>query len=246
MQRALAGSRALRATGSLRSADRPTPPRTSSPRSSNIRTVSTAYSGTPSARARICSRRSSGRPGTNPSSSSVIADSESGPRWSDVKLRCPAPQFGRLSSSSGRVRTSTKSGLDFRPLEQVLDEVEQARVRPLHVLEHEDGRIRIGEPLEEEPPGCEQVVALVRGLLLGDTEQAREQRLDEFPLVLSRMCSVSVASSFERAVASSSSSEMRARMRTMSASAQYVTPSPYARQRPRCQYTLSTRPSKYL
>ena len=28
-------------------------------------------------------------------------------------MRCPAPQLGRLSRSSGRVRTSTKSGLDF-------------------------------------------------------------------------------------------------------------------------------------
>ena len=71
----------------------------------------------------------------------------------------------------------------LRPLEQVLDEVEQARVGPLHVLEHEDGRVHVREPLEEEPPRGEEVVALVRGLLLGDPEQAREHRLHERPLV---------------------------------------------------------------
>ena len=71
-----------------------------------------------------------------------------------------------------------------RPLEQVLDEVEEARVGPLHVLEHENGRIRVREPLEEEPPGSEQVVALVRRLLLRDPEQAREKRLDEPSLVV--------------------------------------------------------------
>ncbi len=108
----------------------------------------------------------------------------------------------------------------LRPLEQVLDEFEKARVGPLHVLEHEDGGVRVREPLEEEPPGGEEIVALVRRLLLGDSEQAREQRLDERRSSGSSMCSVSVASSFERAMASSSSSEMRARMRTMSASAQ--------------------------
>ena len=76
----------------------------------------------------------------------------------------------------------------LRPLEQVLDEVEQARVGPLHVLEHEDGRVRVREPLEEEPPGGEEVVALVRGLLLGDPEQAREHRLARTPARPDRAC----------------------------------------------------------
>ena len=45
-----------------------------------------------------------------------------------------------------------------RPLEQVLDEVEQRRVGPLQVLEHEHDRALLGEPLEEEPPGGEEVL----------------------------------------------------------------------------------------
>ena len=59
----------------------------------------------------------------------------------------------------------------------MLDEVEQARVRPLEVLEDEhDGPVP-GETLEEEPPGREEVLALVRRLL-SHSEQLREPRLD--------------------------------------------------------------------
>ncbi len=68
-----------------------------------------------------------------------------------------------------------------RPLEQVLDEVEQARVGPLHVLEREHGGVRVGEALEEEAPGREQVLTIERGRLL-QAEQVREPRLDESAL----------------------------------------------------------------
>ena len=60
------------------------------------------------------------------------------------------------------------------------------------------------------------------------------------------MCSSSAARIFPSAEAGSSSSPIRQRIRTMSASAQYVTPSPYERQRPRCQYVIWAIPSKYL
>jgi len=56
-----------------------------------------------------------------------------------------------------------------RPVEQVLDEVEQARVRPLHVLESQHSRIALGQALEEQPPGGEQVL-LVAGMVLGQPE----------------------------------------------------------------------------
>ena len=69
-----------------------------------------------------------------------------------------------------------------RPLEQVLDEVEQARVGPLHVLEREHGRVDVGEALEEEPPGGEQILLVARAVL-GQAEQLREPRLDERALV---------------------------------------------------------------
>src|SRR5205807_214650 len=47
-----------------------------------------------------------------------------------------------------------------RPIEEVLDEVEQARVRPLHVLEHEDRRPPLGEPLEQDAPSREEILLI--------------------------------------------------------------------------------------
>ncbi len=69
-----------------------------------------------------------------------------------------------------------------RPVEQVLDEVEQARVGPLHVLEGEHRRVALGQALEEEAPGGEEVL-LVASLVLGQPEQVREPRLEEVPLL---------------------------------------------------------------
>ena len=69
------------------------------------------------------------------------------------------------------------------PLEQVLDEVEQRRVRPLHVLEDHHHRVDVGQPLEEQPPGGEEVLALVAAALLLEPEQVGQPRLDEAALV---------------------------------------------------------------
>ena len=64
-----------------------------------------------------------------------------------------------------------------RPLEQVLEEVEQAGIRPLHILEDEDRRRLLRESLEEDAPGREQVL-LVPGRSLLETEQVGEAGLD--------------------------------------------------------------------
>jgi hypothetical protein len=72
-----------------------------------------------------------------------------------------------------------------RPIEQVLDEVEERGVRPLHVLEDHDRRVDVGEALEEEAPGGEQVLPLEPGVLL-QPEQMAKARLDEAPLLLVR------------------------------------------------------------
>ena len=60
-----------------------------------------------------------------------------------------------------------------RPLEQVLDEVEERRVRPLHVLERQHGRVLVGEALEEEAPGGEEVLPVAR-LVVAEPEQLRQ------------------------------------------------------------------------
>jgi hypothetical protein len=69
-----------------------------------------------------------------------------------------------------------------RPVEEVLDEVEQARVRPLHVLEGQYRRIALGQSFEEEAPRSEEVLLIAR-LVLGQTEEMSEPRFEEVPLV---------------------------------------------------------------
>ncbi len=69
-----------------------------------------------------------------------------------------------------------------RPLEQVLDELEQRRIRPLEVLEHEHDRPAVAYPLEEEPPRAEQLLLLARLPLL-QPQQVREARLHPLALL---------------------------------------------------------------
>jgi hypothetical protein len=59
----------------------------------------------------------------------------------------------------------------------VIDEVEQAVVRPVQVLEDEDQRISLGESLEESAPGCERLrlaVGAGLGRLLGKADERAE------------------------------------------------------------------------
>ena len=68
------------------------------------------------------------------------------------------------------------------PLEDVVDEVEQARVRPLEVLEEQNGHAAIGDPLEEGSPCREQLLALAGASLL-HAEQLKQAGLDPAPLL---------------------------------------------------------------
>ena len=63
----------------------------------------------------------------------------------------------RRSRSSGRAEREHEDRMVGGPLEQVVDELEQAGVGPLHVLEDEDDRAGSGHALEEQPPAAEQV-----------------------------------------------------------------------------------------
>ena len=68
-----------------------------------------------------------------------------------------------------------------RPLEDVVDEVDQARVRVVEVLEDQDHRRRRGEALEERPPGADELLRRDARL---DAEQGQEGGLDPAPLLL--------------------------------------------------------------
>ena len=65
-----------------------------------------------------------------------------------------------------------------RQVEQLLDEVEERSVGPLHVLEDEHGRIRVRQPLEEEPPRREELLAVTH-LLVAERDELRQPGLDE-------------------------------------------------------------------
>ncbi len=81
-----------------------------------------------------------------------------------MKLRCPRPRSGAALQLGPREREH-EDRVAARPLEQVLDEVEQARVGPLHVLEDEHRRIaarraaRRRAARRRRAPACRALVA---------------------------------------------------------------------------------------
>jgi hypothetical protein len=93
--------------------------------------------------------------------SSAVSRSESGDRLMVWALRCPAPQPGRRSYSSGR-GTENEQRHSLRPFGQVLEECEQRLVGPVQVVEHEHARACGGQTFEEAPPGREELLPLGR------------------------------------------------------------------------------------
>ena len=64
------------------------------------------------------------------------------------------------------------------PIEEIIDEVEQAVIGPLKILEDEHDRMRRCHALEEEAPRREEIL-LVRRAPLRKAEQMRQARLEE-------------------------------------------------------------------
>ena len=69
-----------------------------------------------------------------------------------------------------------------RPVEQVLDELDQRRVGPVDVLEDHDHRELVGHPLDEQAPRREEILT-VRRHAVGQAEQVLQPWLDELALV---------------------------------------------------------------
>jgi hypothetical protein len=89
-----------------------------------------------------------------------------------------APALGQLGPCQGE----DEQRMVPRPVEEVLDEIEQRGVGPLEVLEDQHGRMTLGEALEEEPPGREEVAA-VGSRPLGEPDQMRQAWLQPDPFV---------------------------------------------------------------
>ena len=70
-----------------------------------------------------------------------------------------------------------QDGAPPRPLENVLDEVEQTRVGPLQVLEEEHGRAAVRDALEEDSPCGEEFLSLASCVCL-EPQQMKKARFD--------------------------------------------------------------------
>ncbi len=70
-----------------------------------------------------------------------------------------------------------------RPLQEVVDELDEAGVGPLEILEDENGRALERDALEERPPGVEELGAAARRSV-ADAEQREERRRQASPLPL--------------------------------------------------------------
>ena len=68
------------------------------------------------------------------------------------------------------------------PFQQMLDEIEQATVCPVEVLEDQCGRAALGNPLEEGPPRSEQLLATARRRV-PHAKQHEQPRLDPATLL---------------------------------------------------------------
>ena len=121
-----------------------------------------------------------------------------------------------------------------RPVDEVVDEVEQRVVGPVQVLEDEDERALVGDRLEEAAPGREGLVAAVARCLVGVEPGERAQApLD--PCGVGRIVDESLdrlAKLLPRPRLGPSDSRIPACALTISPSAQNVTPSPYGSERP--------------
>ena len=73
-----------------------------------------------------------------------------------------------------------------RPVGQVVDEVEQAVVGPVQILEHEHERPLLGQRLEQAPPGRERLVAAVARVLArrAETNERAQETADPAALRL--------------------------------------------------------------
>ena len=99
-----------------------------------------------------------------------------------------APAGAPVGPALEQVRTGERDDQDrdaAAPFEQVVDEVELARIRPLEVLEQEADGAGRRQPFEERPPRPEELVATA-GRGVADAQQREHRRLDPGAFALVR------------------------------------------------------------
>ena len=147
----------------------------------------------------------------------------SGSRWSEVKLRLPAPQSGRRSYSSGRDKVRMKMGR-LRLHSSICS---TKSMRPGSAKWKSSNTITTGalaasrsKNVRQAPNSCSEPTSTSRPRSESKAGpiQARS--------VASGTCASSMVVTAARVVASSASSWRRARLRTISPRAQKLMPSP--------------------
>ena len=114
------------------------------------------------------------RPSRRDETSSAVSSCESGASEIVVAFRLPPPQPGLPVEELGSCGAEDEERHIGRPFGHLVDEVEQAVVRPVEILEDEDERPLLGERLEEAPPGRERLGRVIAAGL-GARSEARER-----------------------------------------------------------------------
>ena len=188
----------------------------------------------PRAQQRLLRRRRRARRGRGARASSRRSRRRrAAPSESVSALRLPPPQPGRRSSSSGRAVPTTSSGTSRRPVGELVDEVEQAVVGPVQILEDEHERAAARRAPREAaarprtPRRASAAPPPRRGRPAGASCARRPGALASSARASTIDAELLLAPS-----AASSVSRIPACALTISPSAQKLTPSPYGRQRP--------------
>ena len=177
-------------------------------------------------------------PGRGPRAGARMSAGGSGSRWIEVNDRLPGAP---VRSPIEQLRPGERDDGDrdaAAPLQEVVDEVEQARVGVVQVLEDHDDRRGL-RPAARRTSARRRTARPSRSRRrrrAGRAGRARSSgaRPDR------RRGSATVSAIRARVVASSSLSASPARPRTISPRAQNVMPSPYAGLRPACHQTVSS------
>ena len=113
-------------------------------------------------------------------SSFAVSSSESGEREIVEAFRFASAPARTTIEELGSGRADAQQRDVFGPVDQMVDEVEQIRVGPMEVLEHEHRRAPVRQLLEEAAPGVEALLARVVGLRRGrlDADERTQLRLD--------------------------------------------------------------------
>ena len=187
-------------------------------------------------------------PGTSASTRRSIEAGSSGSSESSRAV-APGPETGLHLGDLGSGEHEHEDRQVSGPVDEMVEEVEQADVRVLRVLDRGARRGRRWRAARRTAASRRTVPrgrGSPRARRAVSTPSRRARRAATYSRSASATKRTRPSASFPAATAVGSSSAMPRRWRTISASAQNATPSPYERQRPRCQSTVSTRPSAYF